>query len=100
MESFAEEGLRTLCIAFRVMTDEEYLPWAERYNEASSSLMDRDIKMDALADEVERRFILLGSTAIEDKLQEGVTISILIPFTVRFLNALKSWAEQESKSGY
>jgi phospholipid-translocating ATPase len=36
-----------------------------------------DILVDALADKIERDLILLGATAIEDKLQKGVSVENL-----------------------
>lgn len=72
LEYFAEEGLRTLCIARRLIPEEEYNDWAREYQEASVSLVDRDTRMDAVAEAVEQNLTLIGATAIEDKLQEGV----------------------------
>lgn len=50
--------------------------WNERYIEAKLSLDDRAAKLDAVAELVEKDLILLGCTAIEDKLQEGVPQTI------------------------
>lgn len=50
--------------------------WNERYIEAKLSLEDRAAKLDAVAELVEKDLILLGCTAIEDKLQEGVPQTI------------------------
>jgi hypothetical protein len=55
------------CLLFR---------WNERYIEAKLSLDDRAAKLDAVAELVEKDLILLGCTAIEDKLQEGVPKTI------------------------
>ena len=38
----------------------------------SISMENRDDKLDAVYEEIETNLILLGSTAIEDKLQDGV----------------------------
>ena len=65
-------GLRTLCVAKRELGAAEYAGWAARYREASLAVRDRKGRMEALADEVERGLALLGATAIEDKLQDGV----------------------------
>ncbi|KAI8921992.1 phospholipid-translocating P-type ATPase [Powellomyces hirtus] len=72
LEYFAEEGLRTLCIARAYITEAEYTAWAARYQAASVSLTNREALMDAAAEEIERDLVLIGATAIEDKLQEGV----------------------------
>lgn len=45
--------------------------WDKRYQEAASSFVERDEKMDALGREIEDGLELIGVTAIEDKLQVG-----------------------------
>ena len=76
METFANSGLRTLCIAYRSMSDEEYLEWAQVYDAAASSIKDRDEKIDKANALVEHSLHVLGATALEDKLQEGVPEAI------------------------
>lgn len=78
LEDYATEGLRTLCIARRELTWSQYQEWNQKFLEASSSLKDRDEKVEAVADSIERELILLGGTAIEDRLQDGVPESIYI----------------------
>ena len=46
--------------------------WQERYFAAKTALHGRDEQLAAVAEEIERRLQLLGCTAIEDKLQDGV----------------------------
>lgn len=72
LEEFAEEGLRTLCLSFKIISNEDYERWSLKYLEASSAIFNRDLMMDAVADEIEQSLELLGATAIEDRLQEGV----------------------------
>ncbi|KAI8838402.1 hypothetical protein BC829DRAFT_493000 [Chytridium lagenaria] len=72
LEIFATEGLRTLCIAYTILPESTYALWSQKYHEASVSLSDRDAKMDLVAEEIEQNFLLIGATAIEDKLQDGV----------------------------
>ncbi|CAG8475237.1 6966_t:CDS:2 [Acaulospora morrowiae] len=69
---FANEGLRTLCIAYRTIPDDEYEVWAQKYAEAASSITDREEKIEQACEMIEQSLILLGGTAIEDRLQEGV----------------------------
>ena len=79
LEKFGSEGLRTLCIAYRYINAKEYQKWSEEYHNAEISLEDRDRLKEDLASAIEKNLVLLGATAIEDKLQEGVPdcISIL-----------------------
>ncbi|CAI5758288.1 unnamed protein product [Candida verbasci] len=76
LEDFAAEGLRTLCIASRIISQNEYDEWSKKFQEVSTSLVDRSEKLDAVAELIETNLFLLGATAIEDKLQDGVPETI------------------------
>ncbi|KAI0051555.1 phospholipid-translocating P-type ATPase [Auriscalpium vulgare] len=76
MEAFANSGLRTLCIAYREMGEDEYLQWSRVYDAATSSVKDRDEEIDKANAQVEHTLRILGATALEDKLQEGVPDAI------------------------
>jgi phospholipid-translocating ATPase len=79
LEMFAREGLRTLCIAQRNLGEEEYQAWNREYEIAASAVNEREEKLEVVSDMIERELTLLGGTAIEDRLQEGVpdTIALL-----------------------
>lgn len=72
LENFAERGLRTLCVAYRQISESEYSQWALRFAAASAVIQNREIFVDAVAAEIEKELHLVGATAIEDELQEGV----------------------------
>ncbi|WEW61723.1 drs2 neo1 protein [Emydomyces testavorans] len=76
LNDFATEGLRTLLYAYRYMSESEYKEWKQRYQEATTSLVDRQEKIEEVGEQVEKQFELLGATAIEDKLQKGVPEAI------------------------
>ncbi|ODV92113.1 hypothetical protein CANCADRAFT_22881 [Tortispora caseinolytica NRRL Y-17796] len=76
LEEFAVEGLRTLCIAYRDIPEDEYQRWAAVYDEAATAMTDRQEKLEAAAELIEKDLCLLGATAIEDKLQDGVPDTI------------------------
>ncbi|KAF9449587.1 phospholipid-translocating P-type ATPase [Macrolepiota fuliginosa MF-IS2] len=76
LDEFAGQGLRTLTLAYKVIASEEYEAWNEKYHQASISLDDRDEKIEAVSSEIEQDLRLLGATAIEDKLQDGVPETI------------------------
>lgn len=76
LEEFASEGLRTLCLAVADIEEEVYNEWNETFYRASISLHRRDRKMEDAADLIEMNLRLLGATAIEDKLQDGVPDTI------------------------
>ncbi|NXA43175.1 AT8B3 ATPase, partial [Eudromia elegans] len=79
LDRFAAETLRTLCMASKVVSEADYRAWSRRYHEASVLLQDRAQELDKLYEEMEQNLQLLGATAIEDKLQDGVpeTIQLL-----------------------
>ncbi|KAG0484214.1 hypothetical protein HPP92_008293 [Vanilla planifolia] len=73
INEYADAGLRTLVLAYRELDDEEYERFNKEFTEAKNSVSaDRDEKIDAAADMIEKHLILLGATAVEDKLQNGV----------------------------
>ncbi|XP_070554508.1 probable phospholipid-transporting ATPase IA isoform X2 [Ptychodera flava] len=76
LSEFANEGLRTLCFAGREISKEEYEEWSETYYKASTSLQNRDTKLDEAAELIEKNLFLHGASAIEDKLQWGVPETI------------------------
>jgi len=76
MEVFANSGLRTLCIAHRVLAEDEYLEWLRIYDAATSAVDNRDQEITRANDLIEHSLTILGATALEDKLQEGVPEAI------------------------
>jgi magnesium-transporting ATPase (P-type) len=76
LERFACRGLRTLVYAVRYLTESEYSKWSRVYLEASTSLSDRVMKLDAAANLIEKDWSIIGATGIEDRLQAGVPESI------------------------
>lgn len=79
LEIFAREGLRTLCVAQRELSEDEYRDWSRKHDIAAAAVHGREEKMEEVADSIERDLFLLGGTAIEDRLQDGVpeTIAVL-----------------------
>ncbi|ETI21650.1 hypothetical protein G647_07997 [Cladophialophora carrionii CBS 160.54] len=76
IDDFATEGLRTLMYAYRYLTENEYNEWKHIYFSATTSITDRQEKIERAAELVETKLELLGATAIEDKLQKGVPDAI------------------------
>lgn len=70
------QGLRTLVLATRILDEQQYQEWNGHYKLAASSLADREARIAAEAEKIERGLDLVGVTAIEDKLQEGVPQAI------------------------
>lgn len=76
LEEYATEGLRTLCVAMREIPEDEYARWSQIYDKASTTLVNRAEELDRAAEMIEQDMFLLGATAIEDKLQDGVPDTI------------------------
>uniref|UniRef100_A0A8C0LHS5 Phospholipid-transporting ATPase n=1 Tax=Canis lupus dingo TaxID=286419 RepID=A0A8C0LHS5_CANLU len=85
LEHFAKGGLRTLCVAYTDLTEEEYQQWLTEYKKASSVIQDRMQSLEECYDKIEKKFLLLGATAIEDRLQARVpeTIVTLLKANIR-----------------
>lgn len=79
IKRYSEAGLRTLVITYRELDEEEYKLWDNEFSKIKTTVTeDRDVLVDAAADKMERDLILLGATAVEDRLQKGVSINLLI----------------------
>ncbi|KAJ7128986.1 calcium transporting ATPase [Mycena crocata] len=76
LEDYATEGLRTLCLAYRDIPEQEYRQWAAIYDQAAATINGRGDALDQAAELIEKDLFLLGATAIEDKLQDGVPDTI------------------------
>ncbi|CAM8884297.1 unnamed protein product [Rhodiola kirilowii] len=73
VHEYADAGLRTLLLAYRVLSEEEYNEFSTKFIEAKNMVSgDRDTLIDGVAELIETDLILLGATAVEDKLQNGV----------------------------
>ncbi|KAA8630581.1 hypothetical protein SMACR_06469 [Sordaria macrospora] len=77
LEEYASEGLRTLCLAMREIPEHEFQEWLRVYEKAQMTVGgNRADELDKAAEIIEHDFYLLGATAIEDRLQDGVPETI------------------------
>jgi phospholipid-transporting ATPase len=79
MSQYAQEGLRCLLVAFKDVDEEYFQKWHKHYDACSTNLDELDKRKKGLPNtieecenEMEQGFTLIGCTAIEDKLQDGV----------------------------
>uniref|UniRef100_A0A8C7FKU1 Phospholipid-transporting ATPase n=1 Tax=Oncorhynchus kisutch TaxID=8019 RepID=A0A8C7FKU1_ONCKI len=79
LNEYAGDGLRTLALAYRDLSEEQWEEWSERHRQADRATDCREDRLADIYEHIEQDMMLLGATAIEDKLQEGVpeTIAIL-----------------------
>uniref|UniRef100_A0A6Q2Y9F9 Phospholipid-transporting ATPase n=1 Tax=Esox lucius TaxID=8010 RepID=A0A6Q2Y9F9_ESOLU len=85
LEQFATEGLRTLCFAYVDLEEGAYQEWLKEYTRVSTIIKDRAQKLEDCYELLEKDLLLLGATAIEDRLQAGVpeTISTLMKADIK-----------------
>ncbi|MXQ89702.1 hypothetical protein E5288_WYG011579 [Bos mutus] len=76
VERNAVEGLRTLCVAYKTLIPEEYEGIRELLQDAKVALQDRDKKLAEAYEQIETDLVLLGATAVEDRLQEKAADTI------------------------
>uniref|UniRef100_UPI00398E54CE phospholipid-transporting ATPase IC isoform X1 n=2 Tax=Pristiophorus japonicus TaxID=55135 RepID=UPI00398E54CE len=76
LKEFANETLRTLCLSYKDIGEAEFAEWDKKFKAASVSTSNRDEALDRVYEEIENNLLLLGATAIEDKLQDGVPETI------------------------
>ncbi|KAK7317742.1 hypothetical protein RJT34_02215 [Clitoria ternatea] len=74
VHEYADAGLRTLILAYRELNAEEYKEFDTKFSKAKNLVSaDQEILIEELSDKIEKNLILLGATAVEDKLQDGVS---------------------------
>ncbi|KAF7135458.1 hypothetical protein RHSIM_Rhsim08G0033000 [Rhododendron simsii] len=73
LKDYGEGGLRTLALAYRKLEEAEYFAWNNEFIKAKTSIDgDREAMLERVSDLMERDLILVGATAVEDKLQKGI----------------------------
>ncbi|KAL0480091.1 phospholipid-transporting ATPase [Acrasis kona] len=73
---YCSKGLRTLVMASRELDRQELDQWLVQYHEANQSIQNRKYLVGRVSNQLERDLNVLGCSAIEDKLQDGVPESI------------------------
>ncbi|CAO2840230.1 unnamed protein product [Amaranthus hypochondriacus] len=73
LNEYGDNGLRTLALAYKKLEESEFSVWNDEFMKAKSAIGgDRDANLERISDMMERDLILVGATAVEDKLQKGV----------------------------
>lgn len=70
--NMAREGLRTLVVAKKTLTIEQYNDFESKYNAARLSITDRIQRVATVIESLEREMELLCLTGVEDRLQDQV----------------------------
>lgn len=77
LDCYAKEGLRTLCITKKVVSESTYQTWLGERKRAQAAMECREELIMKTAVQLETNLTLLGATGIEDRLQENVPDSIV-----------------------
>ena len=75
VDQFAKQGLRTLCYGFKYINREDYIKWEYEYKDAKyKSFTNKELSgvVGLVINQMESNFVLLGVSALEDKLQNEV----------------------------
>lgn len=79
LNEYGEVGLRTLALAYRILDEQEYSDWNSEFQKAKTTVgPDREAMLEKASDSMERELILVGATAVEDKLQKGVGLLFIV----------------------
>ncbi|ELP90113.1 phospholipid-transporting ATPase, putative [Entamoeba invadens IP1] len=76
----ATQGLRTLVMCKREVSEEEYDTWVKDWEKAQSTIEGREEVMKEVIKKMESEMEVIGCSGVEDKLQEGVieTLDMLV----------------------
>lgn len=76
LNSYSSLGLRTLVVGMRELSSSEFDQWHFAFEAASTALMGRAALLRKVASNIESNLSVIGASAIEDKLQQGVPEAI------------------------
>ena len=83
VNKFSALGFRTLFIAMKILSQEEYDKFNLRLKNAQNETENKEQKISQVYEDIEKDLFLLGTTIVEDKLQD------LVPETIRDLRLAK-----------
>uniref|UniRef100_A0A2K1ZA22 Phospholipid-transporting ATPase n=1 Tax=Populus trichocarpa TaxID=3694 RepID=A0A2K1ZA22_POPTR len=76
LQTYSSMGLRTLVFGIRELNNSEFEQWHLTFEAASTAIIGRAALLRKVANNVENSLTILGASAIEDKLQQGVPEAI------------------------
>jgi|DEB0MinimDraft_12_1074336.scaffolds.fasta_scaffold07560_5 magnesium-transporting ATPase (P-type) len=68
LETASKQGLRTLLMGMKIVEQEEMRKFLDECAEAEKDLLNREAKLEEVYDIFERNIVLIGATAVEDRL--------------------------------
>jgi phospholipid-translocating ATPase len=76
VKQLAMDGLRTLCMAYKPLTDDEYQQWSKQFQQANLATENRSEQVEKVYSMIEKGLVYIGCSGIEDALQEDVPETI------------------------
>ena len=76
VDNMAREGLRTLVVSKKTLSEEHYADFEQRYSAAKLSVVNRSAQVAAVVESLQRDMNLLCVTGVEDRLQDGVRVTL------------------------
>ena len=73
---FSAQGYRTLFIAMKTISENDYKAWSDRLFKSELDLENKNKLVAQCYNDIEKDFTILGATIVEDKLQENVPETI------------------------
>ena len=68
MDKYADTGLRTLLLAKRIVPEDEYQEWNDKFTQANQLMKGREEAKNECYNMIEKDLLLVGATCLEDKL--------------------------------
>lgn len=75
-DNLAQEGLRTLVIACKMLSRKRYNDWSAKLKQAKMQLVGRDAAVFEVVQDIQHNLTMLGITGVEDQLQDQVRESV------------------------
>uniref|UniRef100_A0A3Q4BBS0 Phospholipid-transporting ATPase n=1 Tax=Mola mola TaxID=94237 RepID=A0A3Q4BBS0_MOLML len=102
LDDFASATLRTLCLCYKDISADEYAAWSRQHTDAQLEEVNREAALDQVYEQIEKNLMMIGATAIEDKLQDGVpgTIATLAKADIKIWVLTGDKKETAENIGY
>ena len=76
IDKFAVQGWRTLALSYKYLSKTEYQSIENKLDDASNDVLNRERKLIKAFEDAESGLELIGASAVEDKLQEDVALTL------------------------
>ena len=74
---FSQRGFRTLVVSFAMIEEDVLAQWLQKWNVVKAAVYDRAKQEEECFVDLEQRAMIIGCTAVEDRLQEGIQETLI-----------------------